>query len=198
MNQEDLNAIEQAVNESWQRIENWLRDNAPGLLEWFNPPATEEEIRQVESAIGKQFPPSVRFSYLRHNGFGNLSGWKDSNSFFDDYEFMALGRVMLWDEEMKRLEREDGLDDYDTVKQIQICQFQCDFFCVESSSNGKETVLNEWRSRNDNYKHTPVADSFAAYLSSFANRLENREFYYVDDEDDDAYGCLMRTDAELF
>lgn len=75
-----------------------------------------------------------------------------------------------------------------------------DFFCVESSPSGEETVLNEWRSRNHNYQHTPIAESFGAYLSSFADRLENGEFYYVnEDEDDpyDRYGQLIRTDERF-
>lgn len=118
MNQ-DLSAIQQAVNESWQRIENWLQDHAPNLLEELNPPASEEEIRQVEARINKRFPPSVRFSYWRHNGFAKASGYKDSGlGIFEYYDFIPLGRVILWDEEMKRLEREHGLDDYDTAKQI--------------------------------------------------------------------------------
>lgn len=194
MNQEPIE-MQQFVNHSWQRIENWLRDNAPLLLESLNPPVSEEEISRVEATINKQFPPSVRFSYLRHNGNGDTYYWADSGQgIFNFYDFMPLGKVLKWDEEMKRLEREEGLDDYDTANQIQILQFQCDFYCVESSLSGKETAMNEWRSRNDNYKHKPMAEDFAAYLARFADRLEDGEFYYIDDEEDDDYGRLLRKD----
>ena len=37
-----------AVEQSWQRIEDWLRDNAPETYASLNPPATEAAIAAAD------------------------------------------------------------------------------------------------------------------------------------------------------
>ena len=52
----------------WTRIENWLADNAPEILENLNPGATEEEIKRTEEFLGISFPEDVKDSDRIHNG----------------------------------------------------------------------------------------------------------------------------------
>lgn len=52
----------------WERLENFLRQNAPRIYEGLAPGAAEEEIAESENVCGFRLPPDVCQSYLRHNG----------------------------------------------------------------------------------------------------------------------------------
>lgn len=56
------------VELSWQRIENWLRDNAPETYATLNPPAADADIVAAEQVIGVPFPPDVVASLRIHDG----------------------------------------------------------------------------------------------------------------------------------
>ncbi|HEY4453137.1 MAG TPA: SMI1/KNR4 family protein, partial [Pseudonocardiaceae bacterium] len=56
------------VERSWQRIENWLRDNAPDTYATLNPPASEAAIAAAEEFVGVAFPPDVVASLRVHDG----------------------------------------------------------------------------------------------------------------------------------
>ncbi len=52
----------------WERLENFLRQNAPEIYDGLALGASEQEIVEVEQSCGFQFPPDLRQSYLRHDG----------------------------------------------------------------------------------------------------------------------------------
>lgn len=56
------------VERSWQRIENWLRDNAPETYASLNLPATDAAIAAAEEFVGVSFPPDVVASLRIHDG----------------------------------------------------------------------------------------------------------------------------------
>jgi cell wall assembly regulator SMI1 len=56
------------VAQAWQRIENWLRDNAPETYRTLNPPATDAAIAHVEELIGVPLPADVVASLRIHDG----------------------------------------------------------------------------------------------------------------------------------
>lgn len=56
------------VRESWDRIDEWLRANAPRTFATLGPPAEHEEIAAAEEELGVTFPPDLVASLLRHNG----------------------------------------------------------------------------------------------------------------------------------
>ena len=58
------------ISRLWQRLEAWLQWNQPDLDFALNPPATDEQLNEVESIIGATFPPEVREFYKIHNGQG--------------------------------------------------------------------------------------------------------------------------------
>ncbi|HJP73099.1 MAG TPA: SMI1/KNR4 family protein [Pseudonocardiaceae bacterium] len=62
------------VERSWQRIENWLRDNAPETYATLNPPATEAAIAEAEEFVGVPFPPDVVASLRVHDGIAPQPG----------------------------------------------------------------------------------------------------------------------------
>ncbi|MFF4012591.1 SMI1/KNR4 family protein [Streptomyces sp. NPDC001717] len=56
------------VQDSWDRIDEWLRENAPRTFATLGPPARREEIAAAEEELGVTFPPDLVASLLRHNG----------------------------------------------------------------------------------------------------------------------------------
>ncbi|MCX5387431.1 SMI1/KNR4 family protein [Streptomyces sp. NBC_00083] len=56
------------VDESWDRIENWLARHAPVTYELLRPPALLADIAAAELRLGVAFPPDLRESLLRHDG----------------------------------------------------------------------------------------------------------------------------------
>ncbi|WP_284582043.1 SMI1/KNR4 family protein [Streptomyces sp. 2P-4] len=56
------------VQESWDRIDAWLREHAPRTFATLRPPAGREEIVAAEEVLGVTFPPDLVASLLRHNG----------------------------------------------------------------------------------------------------------------------------------
>ncbi len=67
------------MQDVWNRIESWLATNAPNVLSYLLPGATNEEIQQTEVALGIQFPEDVKASYRIHNG----------HEYIPDIEFAA-------------------------------------------------------------------------------------------------------------
>ncbi|MFE7356602.1 SMI1/KNR4 family protein [Streptomyces sp. NPDC057543] len=56
------------VQDSWNRIDAWLREHAPRTFATLQPPAGDEEIVAAQEELGVTFPPDLVASLLRHNG----------------------------------------------------------------------------------------------------------------------------------
>jgi cell wall assembly regulator SMI1 len=56
------------VENSWDRIDGWLREHAPRTLASLGPPAAAEEIRAAEEELDVAFHPDLVASLRRHNG----------------------------------------------------------------------------------------------------------------------------------
>ncbi|MER6345192.1 SMI1/KNR4 family protein [Streptomyces sp. NPDC001595] len=59
---------EDLVQDSWNRIDEWLREHAPRTFATLGPPARHEEIAAAQEELGLTFPPDLVASLLRHNG----------------------------------------------------------------------------------------------------------------------------------
>lgn len=65
-------AVRMTVDEAWDRIEEWLRANAPAVHAELPPPATPGEIRAAQDAVGCAFPVELVASLARHDGSGGF------------------------------------------------------------------------------------------------------------------------------
>ncbi|MEU0565127.1 SMI1/KNR4 family protein [Nonomuraea sp. NPDC005983] len=64
-----LNAkVTRAVDRQWQRIEAWLKTNAPRSYRTLGKPGKAETIAAAEAQMGVRFPDDLRASLLRHDG----------------------------------------------------------------------------------------------------------------------------------
>src|SRR5438270_742402 len=60
--------MELPVKVIWQRIESWLSQNAPAVLQSLRRGATEEEIASAQAILGRSLPGDYRESVLLHDG----------------------------------------------------------------------------------------------------------------------------------
>lgn len=56
------------VQDSWSRIDAWLREHAPRTFATLRPPAGDEEIAAAQEELGITLPPDLVASLLRHDG----------------------------------------------------------------------------------------------------------------------------------
>jgi len=57
----------------WERIEAWLKINAPEILNRLEPGASQAEIENTAAILGVEFPEDFKASYRIHNGLEKLN-----------------------------------------------------------------------------------------------------------------------------
>lgn len=57
-----------ALEQTWERIHGWLAANCPVVLASLGPPATDEQFREAERAMGVELPEGVKAVYRIHDG----------------------------------------------------------------------------------------------------------------------------------
>ncbi|RBP45350.1 cell wall assembly regulator SMI1 [Roseimicrobium gellanilyticum] len=177
----------------WLRIDKWLAEHAPEVLEGLNPPATLEQIRAAEKCLGCVFPQDVVDSFLVHDGArpgcGLWSGW----------DLLSLeGVVREWEcwkelvnggafHQKKSVSDGDITDSWYDLKWIPLTyQSAGDNECLDLNPGKKGTVGQIISVYHDDPNRGVVASSYRAWMAAFADDLEAGGF--VLDED----GCLSR------
>lgn len=61
------------IDALWARLEAWGREKAPNMLEDLNPGASDEELGELQTALGRELPESFLQSLKVHNG--ESDGW---------------------------------------------------------------------------------------------------------------------------
>ncbi|THA70097.1 hypothetical protein E6P78_11850 [Streptomyces sp. A0958] len=79
------------VQDSWNRIDAWLREHAPRTLATLQPPAGDEEIVAAQEELGVTFPPDLVASLLRHNGAANGA---EAFTFSTDDRLLGVGGIL--------------------------------------------------------------------------------------------------------
>jgi cell wall assembly regulator SMI1 len=64
--------LQSEINELWERIEAALKKHGDSYTENFAPPATDEQIAQLESTLGYRLPGDFKASLKVHNGTGKF------------------------------------------------------------------------------------------------------------------------------
>ncbi len=181
----------------WQKLEKWLEENAPRVLATLNPPASVAKIAEVEARFKVLFPPSVRESYLLHDGQPTLS-W----GLFGGSRFMSLDDVVDQVNMLIEIEKECHFGDFDPSLMIPVIDqnHSGDFYYVENSANNAETELIEWW--HEEPTRDVKADSFLAFFDDFLNQVEagNYVFHIFEPQrfsnDPEEYGLLKKAEFE--
>lgn len=72
---------------AWQRITDWLKDNAPAILDTLNQGLTEDQMDQIEKNLKYTLPLDLRLSYRFYNGQSLDLGKPLRDGLFGGYEF---------------------------------------------------------------------------------------------------------------
>ena len=168
------------MDQNWDRIEQWLEENAAETLDMLAPGAEEDEIVDAEEALGLSFPDDLRQSYLRHNGEGDdevylAQGWilMSLDAVVDNYKMLQK----LYEDGV--FDPNDGLPEgpvkpvWWSPKWIPVAEngggdyLMIDLDPAEGGKVGQ--VVEYWH--NDDLR-TVMAPSFAAFMAKMADDLE--------------------------
>ncbi|MBG9387421.1 SMI1/KNR4 family protein [Caenimonas aquaedulcis] len=182
------------MNELWNRFENWLSVHWPDVLPDLNPPATNEEIAQLEEALGVTLPSSFVECLKIHNGHSTAEG------LFDGFEFLSTAEILdqwsIWkdlvdagDFEGAESEPHDGVrGDWWNVRWIPITHNGGgDHMCIDldPDEGGKAgQIISMWHDMAD---RELLAASFEDWFRNYVAAVLAGE-YVVED------GALVRED----
>ncbi|GHO54544.1 hypothetical protein KSB_30190 [Ktedonobacter robiniae] len=142
----------------WGRIEAWLSNYAPELLENLLPGVDDDDIQEIEAELGYMFPEDIRASLRLHNG--------TIDNFADIWSLLNIDEIA---EAQQRLSSENSLK---RASWIPLVRDGCgDFLCVDMQSEADEP-LGQIVHYDRETVSIWVASSFQALLSAFADHLE--------------------------
>lgn len=158
------------MEDRWKQVEAWIETNAPALASSLQPPATEAAIEEAEQRLDLTFPPSVRQSYLRHDG--------ETDSFAGvlGYRFLTLDELVNEAESLREIDEDF---DYDFWGDSLIPLFAVgngDLLCVSDAPDGEETAFRRWD--HESSAREELEPSFPAFVDTVLETFEAGEYEY--------------------
>ncbi len=176
------------MNELWTQLEAWLAAHWPEGLAALNPPATAQEIAQLEAALGCQLPQDFVECLKVHNGQSQDLG------LFDGTEYLSTQRILsewtVWKQLLDggdfagiQSEPELGIrDDWWNAKWIPFTYNGAgDHLCLDlAPAEGGQTgqVISMW---HDMAERGVEADSFEAWFRTYVDQVLAGEYVYSED-----------------
>jgi cell wall assembly regulator SMI1 len=166
------------MKDIWIRIHAWLDENAPEGYGYLRPGASDSAISAAEQAMRLELPDDIKASYRIHDGQENEPGLIGG----EGWCLLPLREMV---EQWGRWSRSDlknarcvpiawgGSGDY--------------VFLNLRPETGESGCL--MIQRGDSTDPDPLTPSFTAWLTRFADQLEDGEFAYSEDEE-----CVMYED----
>ncbi|MGI4789408.1 MAG: SMI1/KNR4 family protein [Janthinobacterium lividum] len=181
---------------TWQRIEDWLGENAPEIAKSLRPGASNEKIRATERTLGLSFPDDFCDSYRCHDGQEtNAFGVTVCGGFVEGGDFLSLTSITDHWQGWK------GVLDAGTFEGIQSYPgpgVRSDWwnprwipithdgggnhFCLDldPAPGGKMgQIITMW---HDEGERVVVADSFRDWLTRLADEYEAGEWVYSEED----------------
>ena len=100
-----LSEIKFIMQSIWNRIEVWLEQNCPEILQEIGTGAKESEIHNCENRLGILFPKELTEFYFCHNGQSDLSA-----PLMGDWHLLSLRNVTKQWEIMQELMEQNSLE----------------------------------------------------------------------------------------
>jgi len=180
--------IDPLMKSIWTRIETWLGAHAPEILQGLRPPATRNQIAEVEDVLDVSFPQDLVDTFLLHDGQNSRAPW-----LLTGWEFLSLDRIVsewtVWKDLLDGGEFEeyesasDGhtVTDWYDAKWIPLTSDGAgDHHCLDLNPGplGKEgQIILMW---HDDDPRTVVASSYREWLEQFAADLEGGRYEVKD------------------
>lgn len=100
-------AAETPVAQAWARIEYWLAQNAPAVLDGLRPGASDTEIDATERTLNVRFPDDLRASLHLHDGQDS-----EAPTLLPDGQLLSLADMRdQWSFQQELLDEQDSIMD---------------------------------------------------------------------------------------
>ncbi|HLK69223.1 MAG TPA: SMI1/KNR4 family protein [Bryobacteraceae bacterium] len=174
----------------WAKIDKWLKQNAPVAMGTLEPPATPQQLSQLETALGMPVPPDLLCSLQIHNGQKNTPRW---TGLMEGWRLLGCGEIAEWSKTMARLLVEGDFDDAEAEGDGQVKaewwnirwvpfleSGSGDLLCIDMDpdEDGRSGQVIEFR--HDEGDREVRERSFNSYLTQFASDLFD-DVYHVTD-----------------
>jgi cell wall assembly regulator SMI1 len=177
----------------WTKIESWLGENAPHILNTLQPGATETEISELEARLSICFPEEVRASYRIHNGQSDEDG--SFSSFLYRYELLPLESIYrAWEinqeinQQMQiRMAHEEDIDGQtsgDALNPLWIplaTDISGDHYCLDLSPDPKDGLGQIIKLDYEQDAYPVMSPSFHMWMGQFADALESGEYVFSEE-----------------
>src|SRR5262249_230247 len=169
------------MKELWNRIEAWLRANAPAAYNGLQPGASAEAIREAESRLQASLPEDVRACFAAHNGSGYAN-------VFPRFYLLSLKELVQESERLRAMLEQGAFGNnevpaYARRKRIKPNHWNVgwvpfahdtggNYLCVDLDPGAGGTVeqIIEWD--HEEGATQVLAASLSTYLAAFAADLE--------------------------
>jgi cell wall assembly regulator SMI1 len=177
-----------SVSASWQMIEGVLRENAHSVFLALRKPATDTQLRRLESKLGTRLPTDFARSWKIHDGLRD--SYLGQVRLFNNWAFLPLNSVLaVW----------KMITDLQAECEFGGCQFKVTprikndahwragwvpfmdadgdkvVLDLDPGPKGKVGQVFEW-SNSGSFPMRLLADSFGDWLSQIAERFSKRQF----------------------
>lgn len=182
------------MNTTWNKFEAWLKNNWPDGFEDLNPPATEQEINQLQETLGVQLPVDFIACLRIHNGQKGMAG-----GLFDNSEFLSTQSIIeqwqIWKDLLDSgtfdefsSEPESGVkNDWWNQKWIPITHNGGgDHFCIDLDPDAQGVsgqIITMW---HDMANRDIQANSFKTWFNNYVSAVLDGRYVYSED-----YGGLV-------
>ncbi len=192
------------MQKCWQRIEAWMKLNAPSMIDELNEPATDNDLLTLEHTLGRNLPTDFKAFLSVHNGqkWGRLE-------MFDGDEFLNVEHIISdwkgWNEVLPVINADclatygqpasslpdKGIkDDWWNDSWIPITSDGAgNGYCIDldPTVEGKPgQIIRMW---HDDPARDLVASSFSEWIHTYANDLENGLYVF---SNNNSHGGISR------
>jgi cell wall assembly regulator SMI1 len=177
------------MKEIWEQFESWLTVHWPEGLADLNPPATDQEIEELERGLGVHLPFDFVACLKVHNGQGNMAG-----GLFDNSEFLSTREILsqwkVWKDlldsgDFKGIYSEPSAgvrNDWWNPKWIPVTHNGGgDHYCIDldPTSEGRSgQVITMW---HDMGNREVQANSFLLWLDQYVKAVLAGQYIYSED-----------------
>lgn len=162
-------AIRRLVEQQFAVLESFLREHTVLVFKTLNPPASAQQLKEVETRLQIKIPEALKHMYRMHNG-------QEYTSFFSNFGFFGNGIVFenCKDIRLFKLDTCDSNNDSCIVEIASNADFS-NLVLVIDVSTEKIMLVNV----NDDSYYT-VADSIVQLLGKMLEKLQEKKYTYSD------------------
>lgn len=175
------------MDDTWSRIEDWLRENAPEVLDNLLPGVTRDAIRVTETALDVTLPDDMVASYLIHDGQDNYSPalmgeWQLLSIEEVAYQWDIMRGLLLANDEVAAgIDRGDAMGlvrpDWWNLRWVPVAyNGGGDLHCVDLDPASGGTMGQMTTFWHVDEERELLAPSFRDWLSGYADDLEQSKY----------------------